>query len=130
MALELEPPDAVEAAPNSREAKPTINEPAPGLNGSPSASASPAKSPFPNSSASPWDALEEDGGWKYEESGPSTPSRGGGRWNGGMRAGNPGTPGTSGTPGRPSRKATLEEMRAALAALGLDTRGKKDTLFK
>lgn len=33
-------------------------------------------------------------------------------------------------PTRPSKKATLTEMRASLAALGLDTHGKRETLFK
>jgi hypothetical protein len=33
-------------------------------------------------------------------------------------------------PTRPSKKATVSEMRSALAALELDTTGKKETLYK
>jgi hypothetical protein len=31
---------------------------------------------------------------------------------------------------RPSKKATVEELREGLAELGLDTKGKKETLWR
>ncbi|KAL7425065.1 NAPDH-dependent diflavin reductase [Cryptotrichosporon argae] len=39
-------------------------------------------------------------------------------------------PGGSASPTRPSKKATVDALRTDLASLGLDTKGKKDTLFR